>query len=284
MANTDNVKASRANYTAGAIRSAAVGTTLPTDASTSLSATWQDWGFVADSGFVRTINRNSTKIKDMNGDPILVVTEEHSLSFKFKPAEINPEALKVTLGDSNVTVDGNGVLQSYVINSDDLTPRSYVFNLRLTDGSLMRIVCPKGAVDTIGDETMKPNELLSSELTIECLPDESGNKAYIYFAQAASSVANMNAYSLHALGMDFPGVINQTTGAVSVTVPYGTSTSALVATFALATGASAKIGATAQVSGTTPNNFGSAKTYTITAGDGVTTKSYEVTVTVASNS
>ena len=283
MANTDNVKATRANYTAGAILSGAITNTLPTSASASPSGTWIDWGYVSADGIVRTIERNSTKILDMNGDSILVVTESHSLSFKFKPAEINAEALKVTLGDSNVTVDGNGNLTGYKINSDDLTPRSYIFNLRLTDGSLMRVCIPKGSVSSTGDETMKPNELLASELTLECLPDANGVKAYIYCASAASQSANILSYSIHTAGMDFPGVIDQA-GTIAVTVPYGTSTSALVATFALATGASAKIGTTAQVSGTTSNNFGSAKTYTVTAADGVTTKDYEVTVTVASNS
>ena len=78
------------------------------------------------------------------------------------------------------------------------------------------------------------------------------------------------------------GTIDETAKTVALTVPYGTSVTALIAAFA-ATGASVKVGSTAQTSGTTTNNFTSPVTYTVTAADG-STQNYVVTVTVASNS
>lgn len=75
------------------------------------------------------------------------------------------------------------------------------------------------------------------------------------------------------------GIIDVNAKTIAVSVPHGTSVTALIATFTM-TGASVKVGATAQVSGTTANDFTSPVTYTVTAADS-TTATYIVTVTVA---
>lgn len=94
----------------------------------------------------------------------------------------------------------------------------------------------------------------------------------------------ITAYSLPVgnSGAAVNGTINQTLGTISVAAVSGTAVTALVATFTLSTGATAKVNSTAQTSGTTSNNFTNPVEYTITAEDGVTTKTYTVTVTVAS--
>ena len=68
---------------------------------------------------------------------------------------------------------------------------------------------------------------------------------------------------------------------ISVTVPYGTDVTALVATFTH-NGTGVTVGATPQVSGTTPNNFTSPVVYTVTGLD-ASTKDFTVTVTIALN-
>jgi hypothetical protein len=78
------------------------------------------------------------------------------------------------------------------------------------------------------------------------------------------------------------GVISETLHAIALSVPYGTSLTALVATFTT-TGASVAIAGTPQVSGVTANNFTNPVTYTVTAADG-TSQAYVVTVTVAPGS
>ncbi|MCA2001587.1 MAG: hypothetical protein LDL51_06965 [Chloroflexi bacterium] len=75
------------------------------------------------------------------------------------------------------------------------------------------------------------------------------------------------------------GVISGTN--ISVTAPYGTNVTALVATFTTS-GESVKVGGVTQVSGTTPNDFTNPVVYTVTAADG-STKDYTVTVTAAPN-
>jgi virginiamycin B lyase len=77
------------------------------------------------------------------------------------------------------------------------------------------------------------------------------------------------------------GIIDENTKSISVTVPYGTDVTALVATFTT-TGVSVKVGTTVQVSGSTPNNFTNQVAYTVTAADN-STAIYTVTVAIATD-
>jgi len=92
---------------------------------------------------------------------------------------------------------------------------------------------------------------------------------------AQSSAKAITAYSLAGA----TGTINDTAKTIVVTVPFGTTVTALVATFAT-TGAGVKVGAVAQTSAVTANNFASPVAYSVTAADG-TAVIYTVTVTVA---
>ncbi|MGD0585259.1 MAG: ice-binding family protein, partial [Oryzomonas sp.] len=94
---------------------------------------------------------------------------------------------------------------------------------------------------------------------------------------AQNSPNAITAYSLNGI----PGTMNEPAKTVSVTVPYGTTVTAMVATFTT-TGASVKVGAVAQTSGTTANNFITPVAYTVTAADS-TTATYTVNVTIAPN-
>ncbi len=78
-----------------------------------------------------------------------------------------------------------------------------------------------------------------------------------------------------------PATIDTATHIVSVEVDYGTDVTALALTFTLSEGASASVAGVPQVSGVTVNDFTDSVTYTITAGDGLTTQDWVVTVSVA---
>jgi hypothetical protein len=77
-----------------------------------------------------------------------------------------------------------------------------------------------------------------------------------------------------------PGVISGQT--ITITMPFGTNVTALVATFTT-TGKSVTRGGTAQISGATANNFIAPVAYIVTAEDG-STATYIITVVVASGS
>lgn len=71
---------------------------------------------------------------------------------------------------------------------------------------------------------------------------------------------------------------------VSLTMPFGTPLSVLIADFTLSEGATAKVGAVSQTSGSTQNDFTTAVIYDLTAQDGISTEAWTVTVTAASTS
>jgi hypothetical protein len=83
-----------------------------------------------------------------------------------------------------------------------------------------------------------------------------------------------------ALSADVTGVIDHVAKTVALTVPNGTTVTALIATFTTSTGATVAVSAAAQTSGTTANDFTGAVNYDITGADGKTA-TYVVTVTIA---
>jgi hypothetical protein len=70
---------------------------------------------------------------------------------------------------------------------------------------------------------------------------------------------------------------------ITLTVPYGTDVSNLVATFTTSEGAAVTVGNVVQESGVTPNDFSRPVEYVITAQDGVTKKTYTISVVIAPN-
>ena len=107
-------------------------------------------------------------------------------------------------------------------------------------------------------------------------------KYYLLRVRAVRTFAAANpAKAITAFGFTNPavtGTVNEGAHTIAVTVPFGTSVTALVATFTT-TGAAVKVGSTPQTSGSTPNDFTKPVTYTVTAAD-FTTQAYVVTVTV----
>jgi hypothetical protein len=97
-------------------------------------------------------------------------------------------------------------------------------------------------------------------------------------AQPVSEEKSITAFSLNGVA----ATINETEKTITVSMPYGTNVTALVATFTT-TGASVKVGSNVQTSGTTSNNFTNPVIYTVMAIDD-SAQDYTVIVTVVSSS
>jgi hypothetical protein len=97
----------------------------------------------------------------------------------------------------------------------------------------------------------------------------------------AVSVEDVTSKSITAFSFISPvvsGTIDEGSYAITVSVPYGTDITALIATFAT-TGVSVYVGPVSQTSGATINDFTNPVVYTVFAGDG-SEQDYTVTVTV----
>jgi len=96
---------------------------------------------------------------------------------------------------------------------------------------------------------------------------------------AQNDAKEITSFSFESLTPTVTGTITGTD--IALTVPYGTTKTALVATFTTS-GSAVTVGSTAQINGTTSNDFTTSVTYTVTAADS-STQNYTVTVTVAQN-
>jgi len=95
---------------------------------------------------------------------------------------------------------------------------------------------------------------------------------------AASSQKDLTAFSFTNLVPAVSGTIDQVNQTISVTVPWATNLTTLVATFTNSPYSGVSIGGAPQTSGVTVNDFTAPKVYRVTAEDG-TFKDYTVTVT-----
>lgn len=182
MPTTANVSTGKPKV-AGAVYRAPKGTTLPTDASTALANTFVDMGYISEDGVSNSNSPDSEKIKAWGGQTVLVVVNEKSDSFKLTFLEsLNTNVLETVYGTANVTT-GTGTI-SVVANAATLGEFVYVIDM-VMGTAMKRIVIPAGSLSEVGDIVYKDNEPVGYEVTLECLPDSSGNNHYEYIKLAS---------------------------------------------------------------------------------------------------
>lgn len=179
----DNVVASKPQ-TAGCVYVAPAGTDLPTDGTTALNSAFKSLGYISEDGVSEEINAEKTDIKAFGGDTVLTVRTSHSLTYTFTPMEHKSvDVLKEIYGDDNVSViAGKAVVK---VNSKEQVVKVYVFEFVLSDGTIERVVVPRGKASASGKTTYADGSQVSNELTVDAFPDEDGNKAYKYLAVAS---------------------------------------------------------------------------------------------------
>lgn len=177
--NTANVTAGKPNNVTGAVFAAPDGTTLPTDATTSLASAFKCMGYSSEDGLTNAITRESEAIKAWGGDTVLTPQTEYEETFSFKLIEpLKSDVLKIVYGDSNVTETSS--LRTTKANSKELPSHVWVFDMVMSNGKARRIVVPKAKVTEIGEITYTDNDVVGYELTITAVPDSDGNTSYTY--------------------------------------------------------------------------------------------------------
>lgn len=183
--NTANVTTGKRRVDGGIYR-APLGTTLPTDASTSLAAAFKNIGYVAEDGVTNTVSRETTDIKEWGGDVVDSVMTAQTDTFKFKSIEaLNVDLLKTVFGAANVTESSGAITINVKATESDAA--IFVIDMIMKNNRLKRIVIPNGKISALGDIVYKANEAVAYELTITAALDSSGVTHYEYISAASSS-------------------------------------------------------------------------------------------------
>jgi hypothetical protein len=161
----------------GAIFSAPIGSTVPTDAITALDSAFNDLGYVSSDGVTRSISKSTTTIKEWGGGTVLITEDEKTVTVKLKLIEyLNPDVQGFVHGEENVT--GTVATGMHVgINDDEAAEHIVVIDQVMKGGVPQRMVINKGVITEIGDTTYVGNNAVSYDLTITAMnPDGGGNK------------------------------------------------------------------------------------------------------------
>lgn len=151
---------------------------VPTNATDALT-NYQSLGWLDENGISMQVNRETQDLIGFGGQTALTLQTSHDVEFTFKPMEWNDVVAKEMFGSE-------ATASSVAINGDELPARKYVFDMRGRGNVLIRVVVPNCQVTSFGEFPFRHNEPMAAEFTLKALPDTSGNKVYIYKAEASA--------------------------------------------------------------------------------------------------
>lgn len=170
---------------AGKIYVAPYGTSAPTDASTALPTTWQNFGYVSEEGIVISENAESTELVSWGGVPVKTTKTKYSEKIAFTPIEVNEVVLKQTYGDDNVTVTaGSGTTPTKIVashTSDDLPAVAICVDVVHSDTVKGRYYASNAQLVERGDLTLAGTDAAGRELGFQCNPGTDGKTTMIEF-------------------------------------------------------------------------------------------------------
>lgn len=191
MANTVSYVTAGKPATTGAIYRAALGTTLPTDASTAISDVSEDYvclGFCSEDGVTNAGEMDSENIKAWGGQNVLTTASSTDDTFTFKLIEaLNDEVLKFIYGDDNVSGDlatSPGITVNVAGYSQD--DSIIVIDMITRNSGVKRFVIPDATISEVGEIVYSDSEAVGYEVTLSCAADSSGYTHYEYLYRADS--------------------------------------------------------------------------------------------------
>lgn len=188
MANQSKYVSTGKPKVGGAVFKAPAGTTLPTDAKSTLGSGFVAMGYISEDGVSNTLGWDSEVIKDWGGSPVITYEDNKNDEFKMTFLEsLNPAVLKAVHGDGNVTgtdAETTGGL-TVTVTGDEHEAAVWVIDMILKGNILKRVVIPAGTISALEEVVYKKNEPIGYGVTITATLDSSENFHYEYFEKQA---------------------------------------------------------------------------------------------------
>ena len=167
----------------GAILRAPLGTALPTDATTALTAAFVGGGYVSSDGVTITPELSTTGINDWSGAEVRKLLESFTGTVKFQLIQFDGDGAKLIFGEQAVTITPatttKGTQVSIAIGGKLPDPGSWVFKMK--DGlALIRVVLPNAQPTSWDELTFVNNAPIPLGTELSCYPDANGKSIYIY--------------------------------------------------------------------------------------------------------
>lgn len=200
MANTKSNVTAGKPAVGGAVSVAPTGSTLPTDATTALTASsfsgaYKSLGYISEDGLKNEHSPETDNIKAWGGDVVLTVSEGTEDKFTFKLIEIlNTDVLKFVFGDNNVS---GSLATGITLNVNGAIPdaKAIVIDMVLRDGALKRIVIPYAQITEVDEIEYADDDAVGYDVTVMALPDASGNTHYEYIVRSSSGTSGTSGTS-----------------------------------------------------------------------------------------
>lgn len=169
---------------AGAVFTAPLGTTLPTDATSPLGSSYVGLGYVSEDGLANSNDMSISTIKEWGGLIVYNSLDEFTDQFSLTLIESeNVDVLKTVYGDDNVTVAVDGTIHVKVTSADP-QERVFVFDLALRNGLAKRIVIADGAITAREEINYTASDVIGYGITISAYPDANGKTHDEYMESA----------------------------------------------------------------------------------------------------
>lgn len=184
--NASNVSTAKPKV-GGAVFRAPAGTTLPTDAKTTINSAFKSMGYISEDGVTNSNTRSSGEIKAWGGAVVCNYQSEKTDSFKMTFIEsLNTEVLKAVHGDDNVSGDlATGI--TIKVNEEELEETAWVIDMIMKGGVLRRLAIPHGKITEVGDVTYKSDDVIAYEVTISATLDDAGQSHYEYISNPSGA-------------------------------------------------------------------------------------------------
>lgn len=168
----------------GGVRMGPLTAALPTDATTAYAAEWIALGLVGNDGVTPGGERSLEDVLDWNGDVVMNLQSQHSVSFSFGLMEVlNTDVQKAVYGDQNVTETAatttSGKLISVTETGDPLEHRRFGIDLKYLKNKT-RLVLPYAKITTIEEAAYTVGAPRMFTATVSAYKDENGVKVYRY--------------------------------------------------------------------------------------------------------